>query len=136
MACGIALLHPFLVVPLMLIELGHHRGSARTHFSGKAYRICLLCPVAIFTGNKVLIYCTISNTRDKSSPYSCFSRFLHLPFRGVPVVKITDNRNRLGIGSPNSEVHSFFTVYSEGMRPHLFIDAIMRALAKKMGIKI
>ena len=94
---------PRAVVPLVAVDVVNARGVVGACLAVEGVGIGLhkaVVPRCFYT---VFIARKLPNSLNKQLPYSRVGNTVHIVCVGVPVVKITDNGNRLCVRRPNSE---------------------------------
>ncbi len=61
---------------------------------------------------------------------------VHRMGAAIPVIEVTDNRDRLRIGCPDSKIDAPHPIDGAWMSTHLFVDAVFLALPKQVEVVI
>ena len=132
----LTVLHPGNIFPFIVGNICDPGCSSWTQLSFIGIRVCL---VKLFTmSSRNVKFIQLS---DLGSRYKCLintnrSNFLHRILLIIPSVEFTYNRNRLRIRRPHCEINSFFPVLRIRMSPQFSVNIIMRALTKKILVKL
>ena len=133
---GLTVLHPGIIFPFIIGDVGNTGGCSRTHLSSVGIGICLVKFLAMCTCNVKFIQ--LSNLRSR---YKCLintngSNFFHGILLCVPFIELTYNRNRLCIRCPHCKINSFFPVLCIRMCSQLPVNIIIRALTEQILVKL
>ena len=130
-----ALVHPIVVAPLVVIQVGHDRGGFGAHFLLESVGIALFVnvPFPVFDLEFVGISCF--HAGDEQIPNAAV-HFPHLVLAAVPVVEIAQDGNITRVGGPNGEVNAADSFNFREVGPQFFVNAVVIAFAKEVNVKI
>src|SRR5579884_898857 len=133
-----ALLHPFLIMPLMPVDIGNNAGSLRSQFGGKAIGVSLVNFVVVEARiDGILIEIANLRARHERFPDSQLAMAqVHRVGAAIPVIETANYRDSKRVGRPDREMDTSYPIFDAGVRPHFLIDAIISPLPKKIEVVV
>ena len=109
----VALCHPILVVPVIVVDVKNSGCIARPQFGMKSEWVGAVNHAAFLRGCAVFIQCSLRNIFAENGPDS-MGLVLHVPT--VPVVKIADQLHVDGVRRIDTELDAVLTVFVDRVR--------------------
>src|SRR5579883_1125675 len=133
-----ALLYPFLIMPLMLVDISNDAGGLRSQFSSKAIGVGLVNFVVVETGiDSILIEIADLRARHKGFPDpQLVMAQMHRVGAAIPVIETANYGDGQRIGRPDREMDTGYPVLNTRVRPHFLIDTIISPLPEKIEVVV
>ena len=129
-----SLLHPLLVRPFQIGNIGHSGSRTRTPLRIICKRIRLKNPLSCLCLNTEFIQIPFLRSRHKTSVDPQRLLPLHLIRLKIPCIKLTYNRHTDCMWRPYCKIDTFLLLLHGLVRSHLAEDLIVRALSEKILI--
>lgn len=130
-SCG----HPLTIVPLVLAWRLDDGSVTGGQFGGKGKRVGLVgLEVTVGTFDLEFVDVTGVNVGDKEFPQTALLPQAHGVPTTIPVVKIADNADSLGVGSPNGKGGTFDAIDIFRVCPEMVVEPPMATFGKKIHV--
>ncbi|OIQ72529.1 hypothetical protein GALL_458430 [mine drainage metagenome] len=128
---------PLVIRPFGIVDAPHHRAGSRRMLRAKADRVGLQrLSLAALATDFVFIDGAIAQTGNENLPHAGCAAQAHRMAASVPEVKVAGDRNALGVGGPDGEMHALCPFVDQHMRAKRVPDAAVRALAQQVFIHL
>src|SRR5690349_8738285 len=131
-----AFLHPFLVAPLITLEVVNHRRRLVTMLAKEPKWIALEQERASTRSDLVLVMLAFLHPGNENFPDTAPNQFAHRMHTAVPVIEVANDADSIGIRCPDREVNPAFATDLTQMRAELVVEPKMISFAEKMAIDL
>src|SRR5271157_1849450 len=129
--------HPFLIVPLIAVEIPNYGGRVGAHFRTQSKGIRLGRDVPLISRlDFELVNSPLLQPRDEDLPKARQTARPHRVAAAVPLVEISDDTDTLGIRSPHRKRYAFRTCVLDQARAELFVQPEVSAFPNQVQVKI
>src|SRR5262249_59368386 len=130
-----SLLHPFVVAPLILVDVVNDRGSFWTSLEIERVGIGLandeIEPAPL---DFKFVESLFGETRNEDFPDARAGMKAHWMPSAVPLIEIADDAHAFCIRRPHREVHAANSLYDSYVRAELFVISIVRSFGHQVQI--
>jgi hypothetical protein len=128
--------HPLFVMPGKSFQVINDGSGFRTDLKEETVGIGLQKKMTGFGFHLEFIKGIFSYSRDEDFPYSGVLEGTHTVDSAVPPVKVSHHTHSLGIGGPDGEMGSRYTLSLYEVRSQFLIGVVVGSFIKKMEIEI
>src|SRR5215208_113001 len=132
---ALAFFHPCGVGPLVVSYAVDYRGCAREPLGAKTEGVCFPGQeIPVWAFDLILVECALPHLRDKDLPHPGRWVLAHDVPSSVPEVEVSDHRDAPGVRGPNGEARACGAFELYRVRPELFVDSEVVALAEEVKV--
>ena len=131
-----ATIHPFAIVPLVLVQRADDRRGSRWQLRRDAVGVCLVDHLAARQADAQFVLLAFTDVGYKEFPDAAWDLLLHGMRSAVPMIKVANDLDALCIGRPNGEVHADLAIHFANVRTEFFVDLPVLATSEKIAIKV